>query len=124
MSMRIASAFTTLAASALFAFATSAAELRPAITVSGATVTLGDLFDNAGSAAGVVVANAPAPGYRGEISVSRISLAARRNGIDWRNDAGISHVTVDILGLNIVAERGLHALLEPAPRCPVSITRG
>src|SRR5690606_41999790 len=94
MSMRIASAFTTLAASALFAFAASAAELRPAITVSGATVTLGDLFDNAGSAADVVVGNAPAPGYRSEISVSRISLAARRNGIDWRNDAGITHLLV------------------------------
>lgn len=101
MSARIASLFATLAASALLAFAANAAELRPAVTVSGETVTLGDVFDNAGSAAPVVIANAPAPGYRSEISVSRISLAARRNGIDWRNDAGLTHVVVARNGVTV-----------------------
>lgn len=104
MFMRIVSAVTALAASTFLAFAASAAELRPAVTVSGATVTLGDLFDNAGSAADVVVGNAPAPGYRSEISVSRISLAARRNGIDWRNDAGITHVIVARAGIAVPDE--------------------
>ncbi|MBO6679893.1 flagellar basal body P-ring formation chaperone FlgA [Parvibaculum sp.] len=94
MYARTATFLATLAAAAGLACAAGAAELRPAVTVTGTAVTLGDLFDDAGSAAGVVVANAPAPGVRSEISVSRVSLAARRNGIDWRNDAGLSHVVV------------------------------
>lgn len=81
--------------------AANAAELRPATTVTGDTVTLGDLFDDAGDAAAVTIANAPAPGMRAEISVSRISLAARRNGIDWRNDAGLTHVVVARSGLAV-----------------------
>ncbi|MEP2830628.1 flagellar basal body P-ring formation chaperone FlgA [Parvibaculum sp.] len=92
MFKRIASLALLFAASAITA--AGAAELRPAVTVTGDTVTLGDLFDNAGNAAAVTVANAPAPGARGEISVSRISLAARRNGVEWRNDAGLTHVVV------------------------------
>lgn len=92
MFKRIASLALLFAASVITA--AGAAELRPAVTVTGDTVTLGDLFDNAGDAAAVTVANAPAPGARGEISVSRISLAARRNGVEWRNDAGLTHVVV------------------------------
>lgn len=93
-------------AAALLAFASvaQAAELRPAITVAGPVVTLGDLFDDAGNAASVAVANAPAPGLRGEISVSRISLAARRNGIEWRNDAGLTHVAVARSGVAVSDE--------------------
>lgn len=71
-----------------------AAELHPGVTVTASTVTLGDLFDEAGDAARVVVADAPAPGMTSEISVSRISLIARRNGLVWRNNGGLSHVTV------------------------------
>lgn len=97
MSLRIAS----IAAAILFAGAAHAAELRPAVTVAGDTVTLGDLFDDAGNAAGIAVANAPVPGARAEISVSRISLAARRNGIEWRNDAGLTHVVVARSGLAV-----------------------
>ena len=86
---------------ALAAGAAYAAELRPAVTVSGDTVTLGDLFDDAGKASDVVVASAPQPGYRSEISISRISLAARRNGIEWRNDAGLSHIVVARSGIAV-----------------------
>lgn len=82
----------------------SAADLRSAVTVSGPTVTLGDLFDDAGAAANVVVADAPAPGLRSEISVSRISLAARRNGIAWRNEAGVSHIVVARSGIAVPEE--------------------
>lgn len=83
------------------ASAAAAAELRPAVTVSGETVTLGDIFDDAGKAAPVVIAPAPAPGARTEISVSRISLAARRNGIDWRNDAGLTHIVIGRSGVTV-----------------------
>ncbi|MDO8839721.1 MAG: flagellar basal body P-ring formation chaperone FlgA [Parvibaculum sp.] len=91
----------TLASAVFFAAPVAAAELRPTVTVAGETVTLGDLFDDAGSAAHVVVANAPAPGLTGEVSVSRISLAARRNGIAWRNNAGLTHVVIGRSGLPV-----------------------
>jgi len=99
MSPRIAT-LALLAAMGL-ASAASAAELRPAVTVSGETVTLGDIFDDAGNAASVVVAPAPGPGARAGISVSRISLAARRNGIDWHNDAGLTHIVVARSGVAV-----------------------
>ncbi|MEX1155023.1 flagellar basal body P-ring formation chaperone FlgA [Parvibaculum sp.] len=98
--MRIA-CLTGILAAAFFAGAVAAAELRPAITVTGETVTLGDLFDDAGRAAHVIVANAPAPGLKSEITVSRISLAARRNGIEWRNNAGLTHIVVGRSGLPV-----------------------
>ncbi|MGB5093479.1 MAG: flagellar basal body P-ring formation chaperone FlgA [Parvibaculum sp.] len=88
-------AFVALAGQAM------AAELRPAITVTGAYVTLGDLFDDAGDAATVIVADAPVPGLTGEVSVSRISLAARRSGVEWRNASGLSHVVVARNGLSV-----------------------
>lgn len=94
MIARLISLAALAAATLSFAGIAGAAELRPAVTVSGPVVTLGDLFDNAGAAAEIVIANAPAPGFRSEISVSRISLAARRNGIAWRNEAGLSHIVV------------------------------
>ncbi|WP_339831853.1 flagellar basal body P-ring formation chaperone FlgA [uncultured Parvibaculum sp.] len=102
--MRIACLTGTLTAAMLLVGAAIAAELRPAVTVTGETVTLGDLFDDAGPAAHVVVAKAPAPGIKSEISVSRISLAARRNGIEWRNNAGLTHVVVGRSGLSVPEE--------------------
>lgn len=107
MMTRTFSRFAAIAAIAAFVLAASAAhaaELRSAVTVSGETVTLGDIFDNAGKAANVVVANAPAPGLRSEISISRISLAARRNGIEWRNDVGLSHIVVARSGVAVPDE--------------------
>jgi len=101
MYARIASLIGTFAAAAFVAGSVVAAELRPSVTVVGDTVTLGDLFDDAGNAAHIVVANAPAPGLKGEVSVSRISLAARRNGIEWRNNARLTHVVVGRSGLTV-----------------------
>ena len=78
-----------------------AAELRTSIVVTKDAITLGDLFDDAGNAADVVVAEAPAPGGASDISISRISLAARRNGLAWRNTTGLSHITVNRTGIAV-----------------------
>ena len=110
MYARIALTIGTIAAAALFAGAAASAELRPTVTVAGETVTLGDIFDDAGAAAHIVVANAPAPGLTGEISVSRISLAARRNGIEWRNNAGLTHIVVGRSGANVPEEEVASAI--------------
>ena len=84
-----------------FAAHADAAALRSDVTISGNTITLGDLFDDAGDAARVIVADAPAPGLTTDISVSRISLAARRNGLAWHNTTGLTHVTVARAGVAV-----------------------
>ncbi|HEX7777217.1 MAG TPA: flagellar basal body P-ring formation chaperone FlgA [Parvibaculum sp.] len=86
---------------AVCASAASAAELRSEVTVTGATVTLGDIFDGAGDAANVAVSDAPAPGVAMEISVSRISLVARRNGLPWHNTGGLTHIVVARSGIAV-----------------------
>ncbi len=79
----------------------AAAELRTSVVITADVVTLGDLFDDAGRAASVIVADAPAPGGATDISISRISLAARRNGLAWRNTTGLSHITVNRTGVAV-----------------------
>ena len=79
----------------------TAAELRTSVVITTDVVTLGDLFDDAGRAASVTVADAPAPGGAIDISISRISLAARRNGLAWRNTTGLSHITVNRTGVAV-----------------------
>jgi flagella basal body P-ring formation protein FlgA len=90
-----------LLCAALFTTAASATDLRSNVTVTGGTVTLGDIFDGAGDAANVVVSDAPAPGAAMEISVSRISLAARRNGLAWHNTSGLTHIVVARSGVAV-----------------------
>jgi len=96
MSLALITSMTSLGAATA-----SAAELHASATITSDVVTLGDLFDNAGDASNVIIAQAPAPGDTSEISVSRISLAARRNGLAWYNTTGLSHVSVTRNGLAV-----------------------
>lgn len=63
-------------------------------TVSAATVTLGDLFDNTGPAERVVVADAPAPGERIFLRAGYLASLARENGLSWPGDQSVRGVTV------------------------------
>ncbi|MGB3809963.1 MAG: flagellar basal body P-ring formation chaperone FlgA [Parvibaculum sp.] len=101
MFSRLSLAALPLAAALAFAGTASAAELRSSAMVSTNAVTLGDLFDDAGDAAQAIVTDAPAPGTAMDISVSRISLIARRNGVAWRNTTGLTHVTVARSGVAV-----------------------
>lgn len=96
--MRLRSFFAAVVVASAFVVgamtSADAAELRATTVVSSDVVTLGDLFDDAGDAGNTVVVSAPAPGNSLEISVSRISLAARRNGLAWHNTTGLTHVIV------------------------------
>lgn len=103
----LAALITALAAPA------AAAELRSNVTVAADSVTLGDLFDDAGNAASVRVADAPAPGLQSQISVSTVSMIARRNGIQWRNTSDITHVNVARSGVP-VAEDAVSAAIAAA----------
>lgn len=127
--LRTAKRFAHLALATAFvcacaALPAAAAELRSEITVTGNVVTLGDIFDGAGDAARVAVADAPAPGLTADISISRISLAARRNGIAWRNGTGLTHVTVARAGAPVpemeVSAAISSAIMASNPTLPVT----
>jgi len=58
--------------------------LRPAATVDGDVITVGDLFEGAGAAAGQEVAPAPAPGRTATYRAKHLAAIARAYGLDWR----------------------------------------
>ncbi|MGV8996844.1 MAG: flagellar basal body P-ring formation chaperone FlgA [Parvibaculaceae bacterium] len=94
-------------------FVADAAELNTNATVNRDVVTLGDVFDNAGDAAQVIVSPAPEPGTSIDISVSKISLLARRNGLAWRNTTGLTHISVMRTGV-VLADTDVSAAIVSA----------
>lgn len=80
------------------------ARLRTAIVVEDDVVTLGDLFEGAGSAGSVVVTPAPPPGKREILSLSRIAMVARENGLEWNGRARSGRITVERAGQRIPLE--------------------
>lgn len=77
--------------------------LRPAVTVRADIVTLGDLFDFAGSHAETPVFRAPEPGTRGRVETAAIVAAARSAGLEHIDLAGLRTVTVERLGSRLSA---------------------
>lgn len=82
-------AFATLPGAALAA----PVQLRQDVVVSGGAVTLGDLFPDAGPAAGVLVARMQ-PGQTVVLDATQVQIIARSNGVDWGNFAGLRRITV------------------------------
>src|SRR5215469_13161789 len=82
-------AFATLPGAALAA----PIQLRQDVVVSGGKVTLGDLFPEAGPAAGVLVARVQ-PGQMVVLDATAVQILARSNGVDWGNPAGLRRITV------------------------------
>lgn len=101
-----------------------AAQLQSNVRVSNDTITLGDLFDDAGTADAAVVANAPPPGVTGALSVSRISLIARRNGLAWRNKTGVTRIMVTRTGDPIPQEQVQSAIADEVAERSISIPAG
>lgn len=83
-------------AAALAAFAAPAlagpVSLLPDPTDDDGRVTLGDLFDDAGAASGVVVGQRT--GATVVFEASQIQMAARRAGLDWSNPQGLRRIVV------------------------------
>ncbi|HEY4029262.1 MAG TPA: flagellar basal body P-ring formation chaperone FlgA [Caulobacteraceae bacterium] len=75
------------------AMAGGAVQLRQDVVVPGGVVTLGDLFADAGPAAGVVVARTQ-PGQSVVLDATQVQIIARTNGVDWGNFAGLRRITV------------------------------
>ncbi len=76
------------------ASASPAVEIRQDVVVSGARITLGDLFADAGAAAGVVVGRA-VPGQTVVLDATQVQIIARSNGVDWGNPAGLRRISVE-----------------------------
>lgn len=70
------------------------ASLKPSVTVTGAVVTLGDLFDGEIMRPEKAVAKAPEPGQRFVLGAKWLSSLARTYGIDWRPANAYDRATV------------------------------
>lgn len=62
--------------------------------VTDAKVTLGDVFEGAGSAAHVVIAPAPPAGGSVMIDAATLQRAAMQHGLSWSNERGLRRVIV------------------------------
>ncbi len=87
-SLSLALALAALAAPAL----AGPVSLLPDPTDDDGRVTLGELFDDAGAASGVVVGQRL--GATAVFEASQIQAAARRAGLDWANPQGLRRIVV------------------------------
>lgn len=69
--------------------------LREQIEVASDLVTLGDLFDNAGSGKSIAVFRSPELGTSGVVAAVRVAAAAQRHGLEWTNPGAVRQVTVE-----------------------------
>lgn len=85
--------------------------LKERLVASGPAITLGDLFEDAGPAAGIAVARAPSPGERLSIDPLHVQAVAAREGLDWANAGGVLRVTVE-RAARIVSAAQIEAMIE------------
>lgn len=97
----------------------SSARLRERIVAQGPAVTLGDLFENAGEAAGRAVAPSPGPGQTARFSARFVSAAAAAAGLDWTPPEGLDEIVVSRSG-----GRGTGAARVPGAGEEAAIRRG
>lgn len=69
--------------------------LKEQIRVYDEVVTLGDLFENPGSAQGIAVFRSPDLGTDGFVAARRVQQAAARHGLQWANRGEISQIVVN-----------------------------
>ncbi|MDR6533985.1 flagella basal body P-ring formation protein FlgA [Caulobacter rhizosphaerae] len=74
------------------ALAGQAVSLRSDTTDADGRITLGELFDGAGAASDVVVANRVGPSA--VLEAGAVQIAARRAGLDWANSNGVRRIIV------------------------------
>ena len=92
--MILRSAIATLAGLLLSGAAWAAPVLKADIVVTGAIVTVGDMFDDAGAAAEQALFRAPLPGTSGIVGLADIDAALGRIGIDAFDAAGLEGIRV------------------------------
>lgn len=100
-----------LAAAPAGAEAPQAVVLKERLVASGPAITLGDLFENAGDAAGTAVARSPQPGERVSIDPLHVQALAAEAGLSWANAGGVLRVTVE-RAARIVPASDVEAMIE------------
>ena len=73
---------------------------------SGPQITLGDLFDDAGAAAPVVVGTGAPVGLNAVLDAGAVERIAHSNGLDWANPSGIRRIIVHSLAVAPAASAG------------------
>ncbi len=76
------------------ALAGTPVELRSELVSGDGRITLGDLFDDAGRAAGVPVGVAPQAGASAVLDAGQVQRIAHANGLDWDNPSGFRRLVV------------------------------
>jgi flagella basal body P-ring formation protein FlgA len=61
-------------------------------------ITLGDLFDGAGSAAQVMVGDGAPPGQEAVLDADKVQRIAQAHGLDWDNAGGLRRILVRSTG--------------------------
>ncbi len=84
--------------------------LRSNITVDAAIVTIGDMFDNAGTLAEQPLFRAPAPGTTGQVNIAAIRTATARVVLAKFDNPGFPNVSVTRYGLAIT-NKDINALI-------------
>ncbi len=84
----------SLLLSSLLAGGCYAADLKQNIGVNGRTVSLGDLFEDVGDKAGIIVLEAPAPGKSKTISGNDLQRIASKHDIDWEKPDYMKRVSL------------------------------
>lgn len=69
-------------------------ELKPQTVVDDTVVTLDDIFTDLQTSQDLVIANAPDPGQKIQISARHILKVTRAHNVRWRNSAGVKNVIV------------------------------
>jgi flagellar basal body P-ring formation protein FlgA len=72
----------------------AAPKLKPAATVTGNLVRIGDLVEHAGSVADVPIFRSPDLGTTGTVSTEAVVQAVRAHALKWLDTAGLSEVSV------------------------------
>ncbi len=75
------------------------AELKTDITVNSSTIRMGDLFTDAGHLASVVVEEAPQPGMKKIIPLSRLVGLVTYYGLEWTPPYNMTRVSVTRTGV-------------------------
>jgi flagella basal body P-ring formation protein FlgA len=102
------------------AFAGQPVTLRSELVDGNGQVTLNDLFDDAGAAGSVMVANGMVPGRSLVLDAGEVQRLASRNGLDWANSAGLRRLIVRSGAEPMASVRPRSAPTTPGPRRPLS----
>ncbi len=72
--------------------------LRDSAVVDGDVIRLGDLWDNLGPRANVVVSASPQPGKRITADARWLQAVAQNNGVDWRPASAFDRIVISRAG--------------------------